>query len=216
MSERIKCPSCSAGLILPESVRGSPATCPRCLAMVSVPETGRGPDAIQAERPERREGALSCPHCGRTVEAIWITCPWCEEPLRGRERGWNGAADLDVRRDTKRTSWLLVLLAVIGGPGVGYLVLLTPFVGVSMVAEGSYSALVSLPVFLLPLLFLAGLSTLIVFVRSRGNPGAISFRRVAVGTLALAGVVTLVILLLCLAAEVFIFIVCDLHPRSGW
>jgi hypothetical protein len=208
MSERIKCPSCGAGLILSETAGGSPATCPRCLAEISTPEAGREADAIQAERPERREGALSCPHCGRTVEAIWITCPWCEEPLRGRERGRNGAADLDVRRDRKRTSWLLVLLAVIGGPGVGYLGLFALVGGVEVVAEGNYSALLFLAFPLLPLLFLAGLSTLIVFVRSRGNPGAISFRRVAVGTLALAGVVTLVILLLCLAMNVFLFIVC--------
>jgi hypothetical protein len=121
MSERIKCPSCSAGLILPESARGSPTTCPRCLAEVSVPEWRREADAIQTERPERREGASSCPRCGRTVEPIWITCPWCEEPLRGRERGRNGAADLDVRRDTKRTGCLVIVLAVIGGPVVTYL-----------------------------------------------------------------------------------------------
>ena len=212
MWERIKCPSCSAGLILPESVRGSGATCPRCLAMVSVPETGREPDAIQAERPQEREGALSCPHCGRTVEAIWITCPWCEEPLRGRERGRNGAADLDVRRDTKRTGWLLVLLAVIGGPGVGYLGLWPLVGGVEVIAEGNYSELVYVAVALLPLLFLAGLSTLIVFVRSRGNPGASGVRRVIVGTLALAGGVILVSLLLCLAFFVFLCIACYVSP----
>jgi hypothetical protein len=180
MSERIKCPSCSAGLILPESVRGSPATCPRCLAMVSVPETGRGPDAIQAERPERREGALSCPHCGRTVEAIWIACPWCEEPLRGRERGRNNAADLDVRRDMKGTSCFVIALAVIGALGVSFV----GYVVLSQVALGDYSA----PVYLVvPLLFLAGIGTLIVFLRSGGNPGASGVRRVIVGTLALAG-----------------------------
>jgi hypothetical protein len=212
MSERIKCPSCSVGLVLPESVRGSPATCPRCLAMVSVPETGREPDAIQAERPQEREGVLSCPHCGRTVEAIWITCPWCEEPLRGRKRGRNGAADLDVRRDTKRTGCLVIALAVIGGLGVGCLGVTALGAGVS--DEDQTKTLVFLAVTLLALLLLAGLSTLIVFVRSRGNPGAISFRRVAVGTLALAGAVILAGLLLLLAILVFIFIVCSpiFHP----
>gem|GEM_PF-1471496 len=217
MSERIKCPSCSVGLVLPESVRGSPATCPRCLAMVSVPETGREPDAIQAERPERREGALSCPHCGRTVEAIWITCPWCEEPLRGRERGRNVAADLDVRRDTKRTSCLVIVLAVIGGLGVGGLgvgaiVSETNGGGLDPANFDLYWELYFWACALLPLLFLAGLSTLIVFVRSRGNPGARGVRRVIVGTLALAGGGILVSLLLCLAFFVFLCIACYVSP----
>ncbi|HBI42033.1 MAG TPA: hypothetical protein DDY78_04125 [Planctomycetales bacterium] len=208
-SERIKCPSCGVALLLPVPLRGSRGTCPRCLAEVTALEARREADAVQTDRPERREGALSCPHCGRTVEAIWITCPWCEEPLRGRERGRNGAADLDVRRDTKRTGWLLVLLAVIGGPGVGYLGLWPLVGGVEVIAEGNYSELVYVAVALLPLLFLAGLSTLIVFVRSRGNPGASGVRRVIVGTLALAGAITLVSLLLCLAFEVFLFIACS-------
>jgi hypothetical protein len=122
--------------------------------------------------------------------------------LRGRERGRNVAADLDVRRDTKRTSWLLVLLAVIGGLGVGWWGL--QILG-AVVGHGEFSGpdLVGVMLsFAVPLLFLAGLSTLIVFVRSRGKPGAIRFRRVAVGTLALAGVVTLGTLLVILAAFV--------------
>jgi hypothetical protein len=201
MSERIKCPSCDTGLILPESARGSPATCPRCLAEISTPEVGRGPDAIQAERPERREGALSCPHCGRTVEAIWITCPWCEEPLRGRDLGRPGRADLDVRRDTKRTSCFVIVLAVIGGIGVAW----SGLQAFSVAAQGGYSALLYLVV---PLLFLAGVSTLIVFVRSGGNPGASGVRRVIVGTLAMAGGLVLLGALTVFAFFVYILIVC--------
>jgi hypothetical protein len=215
MSERIKCPSCSTGLILPESARGSLATCPRCLAEISTPEVGRGPDAIQTERPERREGALSCPHCGRTVEAIWITCPWCEEPLRGRERGRNSAADLDVRRDMKGTSCFVITLAVIGGLGgsslgVGAIVSAADGGPLDPAYFDPYSALYFWACLLLPLLFLAGLSTLIVFVRSRGNPGARGVRRVIVGTLALAGGVIVVSLLLCLAFVVFLCIACSM------
>jgi hypothetical protein len=192
MSERIKCPVCSVGLILPESALRSSMTCPRCLAEVTALEARREAGAIQTERPERREGALSCPHCGRTVEAIWITCPWCEEPLRGRERGRNGAADLDVRRDAKRTSCLVIVLAVIGGLSFSYSGgKLLFYLGGALSDPAEFDPYTVLLLcafcFLLPLLFLAGLSTLIVFVRSRGNPGAISFRRVAVGTLAIAG-----------------------------
>ena len=169
MSERIKCPSCSVGLSLPEAVRGSPATCPRCLAMVSVPETGREPDAIQSERSDRRE-----------------------EPLRG-------LPDIDVRRDTKGTSCLVVALAVIGGLGLGLLGL--DFL--LFATNGFYPPLLFLAV---SLLILAGISTL----RSRGNPGATGFRRVAVGTLALAGVIILVIP----AVGVCFFVVCMAATRG--
>jgi len=58
--------------------------------------------------------------------------------------------------------------------------------------------------FVVALLFLVGISTLIVFVRSGGNPKAIGFRRVAVGTLALVGVLILTVA----AFFVFFFIAC--------
>jgi ribosomal protein S27AE len=207
MSERIKCPSCGADLILAETAGEWRATCPRCLAEIDVPEATPAPDAVQAERPERREGGLSCPHCGRTVEAVWITCPWCEEPLRGRERGRNGAADLDVRRDTKRTSPLVIVLAVIGGIGVAWSGL-----GVfSAGAQGDYSALLYLAV---PLLFLAGVSTLIVFLRSGGNPGASGFRRVIVDTLALVGGMVILGGLTILAFIIYFLVICGAMFRS--
>jgi hypothetical protein len=174
MSERLKCPSCGVGLILPESAQGLSATCPRCLAQISVPATGREPDAIQAERPERHE-----------------------EPLRGQERGRYGPPDVDVRRDTKGTSCLVVALAVIGGLGLGW----TGLCVQNYATTGYYPPLLFLAV---SLLFLAGISTLIVFVRSGGNPGASGFRRVAVGTLALAGAIILGIL----AVGVCFFVVC--------
>jgi hypothetical protein len=201
MSERIKCPVCSAGLILPESVRGSPATCPRCLAEISTPVSGREANAIQTERPEWGKESSWCPHCGRTVEAIWITCPWCEEPLRGRDLGRRGRADLDVRRDMKGTSCFVIVLAVIGGIGVTWCGLQA----FSVAAQGGYSALLYLVV---PLLFLAGVSTLIVFVRSGGNPGASGVRRVIVGTLAMAGGLVLLSALTVFAFFVYILIVC--------
>jgi hypothetical protein len=173
MSERIKCPSCGAALLLPDSLRGSRGTCPRCLAEISFAEAERQPDAIQAERPERRE-----------------------ELVRGQERGRYGRPDVDVRRDTRGTSVLVILLAVVGGIGVGCMGL-----GAFAGAESDYSGLLYLAV---ALLFLAGVSTLIVFLRSKGNPRAVNFRRVAVGTLALAGGLILTMFSVC----VFFFIVC--------
>ena len=183
MSERIKCPSCGAGLILPESMRGSPATCPRCLAEISTPETGRERDAIQAERPEPRE-----------------------ERLRRGERGRDDAPDLDVRRDTKRTSCLVVALAVIGGLGLGW----TGLCVQNYATSGYYPPLLFLAV---SLLFLAGLSTLIVFVRSGGNPGASGLRRVIVGTLAMAGGLIVLGALTIFAFFIYVLIVCGAMLR---
>jgi hypothetical protein len=187
MSERIMCPSCGAGLVLPESVRGSLATCPRCLAEISTITTsaaGREADAIQTERPERREERVSL-----------------------REHRSDDAPDLDVRRDMKGTSCFVVGLAVIGVLGI----LVLGGQTYSWAAESNVTPLVY---FVVALLFLAGLSTLIVFLRSRGNPGASGVRRVIVGTLALAGVGTLVLLLVIFSIIVYICIVCSQHTGS--
>jgi O-antigen/teichoic acid export membrane protein len=136
------------------------------------------------------------------VEAIWLMCPWCEEPLRGRSHGLYGRADLDVRRDTKRTSVVLIALAVVGGLGVAFLALqaFTLFT-----QEQAYQPMLFLAV---GLLFLAGLSTLIVFLRSGGNPGAAGVSRVVVGTLAMAGGMMLLGICTGLALFVFLLAVC--------
>ena len=100
--------------------------------------------------------------------------PLCDEPLRRRRTPYS-RADLDVRRDATRTSVLVYIFAVIGVLGVvgtAWTILADP--------NGGFQGLFTLAV---PLLFFAGISTLIVFLRSRGNPGVGGFRRVAVGTL---------------------------------
>jgi hypothetical protein len=181
MSERIQCPSCGAGLILPDSVRGSQATCPRCLAEISTITTsaaGREADAIQTERPERRE-----------------------ERVGLRERGSDDAPDIDVRRDLKGTSCFVIGLAVIGVLGL-------LFTGWGVLGAAANSNLVPIVYFVVALLFLAGLSTLIVFVRSSGRPGASSVRRVIVGTLALAGGSVTLAALTIFAFFIYFLIVC--------
>ena len=126
-----------------------------------------------------------------------MSCPWCEEPLSGRPDRRYGRPDIDVRRDQKGTSCSLIALAVLGGIGVVFM----GFQAAVALNQGYYQPLITLVV---GLLFLAGLTTIIVFVRSRGNPGASGWRRVVVGTLALVGTLTASVL----ALLVFLFVVC--------
>jgi len=136
------------------------------------------------------------------VEAVWVSCPWCEEPLRGRGDVRYGRPDLDVRRDTKRTSVVLIALAVLGGLGVAFLAWQAFALFTN---EQAYQPMLFLAV---GLLFLAGLSTLIVYLRSGGNPGAGGVRRVVVGTFAMAGGVMLLGICTGLALFVFLLAVC--------
>ncbi len=193
MSERIKCPSCGAGLILSQKADEWRAACPRCLAVIDVPEATPAPQAIQEQRPERRQDASSCPHCGRAVEPAWRTCPWCDEPLRGRQNIHYNRADLDVRRDTQRTSVFALLLAGIGVLGV---------VLIAAYRVMDWSTLV------VALLFVGGFCTLIAFISSRGRLDAAGFRRVAVSTFAIAGGAILMVFFGLASIVIFFIIVC--------
>jgi hypothetical protein len=188
MGVRVQCPSCGRPLLAQEGALGSRGTCPSCLAEIAIPE------AVQTERPERRERGPSCPRCGRDVEPIWITCPWCEEPLRGREPRRYGRPDLDVRRDNGVMAAMLIVLAAIGAIGI----VIMGLGAFGTLTEGQPGGLISL---IVAVLFLAGLTTIIVFVRSKGNPGVAGFRRVVVGTLAMAG--GLILTVSCLGMAVF-------------
>ena len=195
MALRVKCPSCGRDLVARDSALGSRATCPACLAEVSVPES------VREEPPPPREGALSCPRCGRSVERIWINCPWCDEPLRGRSSNDYAWIDRDVRRDRHWTTGLVIFLALLGTLAVlfvGYFALVD-------LTRGTYQAALYLAV---GLLFLAGLTTLIVFVRSGGNPRAGDAGRIAVGTLAMVGGLIAVTTCIGLAIFAFLFAVC--------
>ncbi len=115
MSERIKCPSCGAGLILSEMAGEWRATCPRCLAEIDVPMATPAPDAVQEQRPEPARGMRRPARiAAERVEAVWPRCPWCGELLRGQQSLRYGHVDLDVRRDTQRTSGFAIGLAIIG------------------------------------------------------------------------------------------------------
>jgi hypothetical protein len=208
MSVRVTCPSCGRSLLAREAALGSRGTCPSCLAEITIPETEQPAPSVQADRPEPRERGPSCPNCGRVVEAIWVTCPWCEEPLRGRHDRSYGRPDLDVRRDRTGTGAALIVLAVLGGLGV----LAFGIQAVGALSEGYFQPLISL---LVALLFLAGLTTIIVFVRSRGNPGAAGVRRVVVGTLAMAGGIMAGSFCLGVAAFIVVLAVCAAAMSRG-
>lgn len=209
MAVRVQCPSCGRSLLARAETVGSRATCPSCLAEITVPQSGPAPEAVQAERPGPPQRGPRCPRCGRDVEPIWLTCPWCEEPLRGRRYDAYGRPDLDVRRDRKATGVVVIILAVLGGIGVAIL----GFSAFGMLSQGYFEPAIYLAV---GLLFLAGLTTLIVFVRSGGNPGSAGFRRVAVGTLAMAGGIMAVTTCAGIALFVFLLVVCLASASRGY
>jgi hypothetical protein len=96
----------------------------------------------------------------------------------------------------------MILLAALGGLGiVGHL-----FGGVSMFLAGQGTSL--LAGVLIWLLFLALVSTGIMFWRTRENPRARGFGRVALGTLQLMGALMAGWLILILATFIFFFAVC--------
>jgi hypothetical protein len=107
-----------------------------------------------------------------------------------------------VLRDERRAGCGIVVLTVIGGLGLLY-----GFVGAGLevAAEGEWGPLA---LFLLGLLVVAGVSTLVVFVRSKGDVKARGIRRIVRGTLALTGSLIVVGALLGLAAFAFLFAVC--------
>ena len=203
MSLNVECPRCGRRLSVAESAGGEQVICPRCLSDVAIPA---GREDFQADRPEARERGLSCPHCGRAVEPLWLTCPWCEEPLRGGIDRRYGRPDLDVRRDRKRTGVFVILLAVLGLIGLA----ICGFGAFAELGNGDYVPMIYLAV---PLLFLAGLTALIVFLRSGGNMGPDAFRRIVVGTLAMAG--GLVVLTMCFVGALFVYVLAVCGPLRG-
>jgi hypothetical protein len=191
MTQRVECPGCRRTLAVPDWTEGPWVTCPRCLARVP------NPAAADSYRPEWA-GRRRCPRCGKEVERLWVSCPFCEEPLRG------GGLDLDVRRDRRATNVFVILLAVVGAIGIALMTAQAAMAAANPYYP-QYGPLITLTV---GLLFLTGLVTFIVFLRSGGRPGAAGVRRVVVGTLATAGAVIGGGVLLCLTLLVFFLALC--------
>ena len=106
MSNVVDCPECKTRLRVAEGTRAPFLSCPRCLARVANPQA-----AVDASASPVAAVPLTCPACTKPVEAVMLFCPHCEEPLREYR---NEPVDGTVRRDSRRTSVALIVLAVIG------------------------------------------------------------------------------------------------------
>jgi len=153
---------------------------------------------------------VTCPSCQRLlqVQADFVvssfTCPAClariqypGKPTAALGTKYDYLVEHEVQRDVRRTGTGIIILAVLGGVGLSqFLWCIIPFS-----AQGDFSAV---GIALAFILFLGLLSTAIMFWRTRHDPSARGIGRVVVGTLALAGVVVLLLL----AAFIVFFVVC--------
>ena len=158
--------------------------CPACGQRLTIAEEARG-------------APLSCPRCLAKLPAQPATAPPFARAIRAQR-----LLDTEVHSDTRRTGAGLIVLAVLGGLGIAYYLFVAIVFGVS---AGDVTPVV---IFLVVLAFLALLSTGIVLWRTRANPAARGVGRIVFGTLTLAGIVTLGIIILCIALLVFFFAVC--------
>jgi O-antigen/teichoic acid export membrane protein len=110
--------------------------------------------------------------------------------------------DVRLRRDERRTGCAILALTVIGALGLVY-----GLVGAAIVGFGDREW-EPLALLLLALLVLTGISTVITLVRGQGEIKAQGIRRIARGTLTIAGLLIVVGGLLGLAAFAFAFAVC--------
>jgi hypothetical protein len=118
-------------------------------------------------------------------------------PTRGAKRGYS--VEHDVQGDLNRTGVVTILLAVLGA------LALCPLLFGGFAATSGYGGSYDLLIVILgSILFLGLISTGIMFWRTRHNPSARGVGRVIVGTLALAGVVVLLLV----AAFIVFFVVC--------
>jgi hypothetical protein len=158
---------------------------------------------------------ILCPACGHRLEIpvveqyFPLTCPRCLArldtalPATATRHGTRPqrVPDVEIGSDTKRTGVGLIVLAVLGGVGIAYHLLIAG----TFAASGDIALLV---IVLVVVAFLALLSTGIVLWRTRENPAARGVGRVIFGTLALAGALIAACFVLSLALVVFLFAVC--------
>jgi len=205
MPHRVTCPSCGRALSVPDDVKTGQLSCPRCLAKFDNPAAASR--TVQEPPPltvTSAETPPACPLCGEHVEPAWQFCPNCQAALRGSNRGRVvRIVDEDVRRDTKRTSIVLILLAVLGGLGLVYFIWVGTgyFPGAGGGWEVLFAVLIGVP-------FLGLITTGIMFYRTRYDPSQRGIGRVVVGTLAMIGGLLVISCLFGLVVIAFFFVAC--------
>ncbi len=202
MPQRIPCPGCGKPLRIPDGVTDPWLSCPHCLAQLTNPQAAAG---IQTT-PSSPAPRTTCPACGGSVEGSWRYCPMCQEDLRrpGLQKRSPGA-DVDVRRAQRGTSVFLVLLAVLGGLGFGYGVL----VSVALLDEGTAWPLA---IFLALVLGIGALSAVRVYNKPQPPTGARGVGQVVLRTLAGIGCLFGVLVLVGIAAFIVLLVVCWMNP----
>ena len=182
MPRQVNCPSCRRVLSVPDEIKTAQLSCPRCLAKFDNPAATT-----------------------RTAEEPPLTVLLAEPQATPHERPDRARAvtilDEDVHRDTKRTSVVLILLAVLGGLGLSFYF----WIGLASVQQGGGQVLIAI---LLTVLFLSLLTTGIMFWRTRDNPSERGIGRVILGTLAMTGVLFTLSCGIGLAIIVYLFVAC--------
>lgn len=182
MPHQVNCPSCGRVLKVPDEVKTAQLSCPRCLARFDNPAattstTEEPPLTVTLAEPEAT--ALRSQHRARAVTIV----------------------DEDVHRDTRGTSVVLILLAVLGGLGL----LFYFWIGLGSLQQGGSHILIAVT---LTFLFLSLLTTGIMFWRTRENPSERGIGRVILGTLAMTGVLFVLSCGIGLAMIIYFFVVC--------
>jgi hypothetical protein len=177
MSTHLTCPGCGRVLILPGGCTAEVLSCPRCLAHLDNPQTAARSADVQTETPPARSSI--------TPERL----PFVAD------------VDVEVRRDKRGTSVLMILLAALGSIGVAY-ALLGSFV---MLREGEF----------LPLFCVLGVAVVLTLISAAwvathepGETPAANIGRTVLGVLTISGVIIGVGTLLVVAGLILLFAVC--------
>jgi hypothetical protein len=188
MSTRLTCPGCHRVLLLPSDCTAETVSCPRCLALIPNPQAAPGPTAVQETLPPAPAPAAVPPSA--------VT--------KARLRAPEVDVDVEVRRDTRRTSGCMIALAVLGAVGLIYTVL-----GSAALAKGG----VFQP--LMVVLAILTVATLIsvarVYADRPSESTARNIGRTVLSVLTISGVLVATALLLIGAGVIFLLVICISH-----
>jgi hypothetical protein len=183
MSTRLTCPGCGRTLLLPDDCTAELLSCPRCLAHIPNPQAGDTSAAVQTTPSPPPPAVLAT------------------GVQRGPRRLSSPDVDVDVRRDNRGTSALMIVLAVFGGLGVAYAL----SIGFALAQESkSLQPILYLLVFLAVITLISGL---VVLTRPSATLGA-NIGRTILGVLSITGAIIVVGVLSAVAFFIFALAIC--------